>query len=294
MSFSATEAAFEGFRLIGRRPASLVLWSLFVLVSCAAMIGLFLVVAWSALADLGLKAEEVMVPADVLRSIAPLGLAVALIVPLALLMNGVLLAALYRAVLQPGKVGFGYLRLGGDELRQVVVILLQFLMAAVFVAVPTAALAWLHAGDFDGLGPGRWLAIVLTGLGVLGLYLWTGVRLSLAGPMTLAAGRVRFFRSWALTRGRFWPLFAMYLLATVLSLVIYFVGAMVAEAVLAAFEGRAAFYAEGAPDLAKVTPQVAGGLAVYLLLQLGLSTLQFAIAYAPQAAAYRDLTRDVA
>lgn len=292
MSFSASHAAFEGFRLIGRRPFSVVLWTVTLLVFCAALVALLLAVAWPTLVEIDGMKKETLDHAAALRLFGPLGLAVAAIVPLALLMNGVILAALYRAVLTPEKVGFGYLRLGADELRQVVVCLLQFLLAVAFVAVPVAAVVHLRLAV--AFTPGHWAAVVLGGLAALLLFVWVGVRLSLAGPMTLAESRVRFLKSWSFTRGRFWPLFAMYVLANVLACVVYFVGSMLAEAALAAFgaAGTFAYRDHDLPDLAAITPQIGVGLGVYFLVQMILSTVQFAVAYAPQAAAYRDLSQE--
>lgn len=294
MSFSASHAALEGFRLIGRRPLAMVLWAVTMLVFVVALVALFLAVSWPALAEISLRKHELLGPSDALRLLRPLGAGVAAILPLALILNGVLLAALYRAVLQPERSGFGSLRLGADELRQVVVCIFQLLLQIVFAAAFLAPLAvvWtavVNKGELGGAGvllPAVALPLLIV------LAVWVAVRLSLAGPMTHAEGAIRFLDSWRLTRGRFWSLLGTYLLANVLGLVLYFVGSMVADAVLAAAGGLNAFHAETLSELAAITPRIGVALAAYLLLQLLLSTLQFAVIYAPQAAAYRDLTRE--
>ncbi|NEX94094.1 hypothetical protein [Caulobacter sp. 17J65-9] len=292
MSFSISHTGLEGFRLIGRRPVSVALWALVMLVFCAAIVALFLAVAWPTLAALdGLK-DETLGHAEALRLFGPLALAVAAVLPVALVMKGVLLAALFRAVLKPEKVGFGFLRLGGDELRQVVVALLQSLIAIVLVFGPVFAIVHLDlAFPFTA---GQWAAAVLGCVAAFLLYVWVGVRLSLAGPMTLAAGRVRFWKSWTLTRGRFWPLLAMFLLANIVALVIYFVGDMVTEAALAAFgvPFHFSYDTDQLPHVAELTltSKACIGLGVYFLLQMVLAAVQFVVAYAPAAGAYRDLT----
>ena len=71
-------------------------------------------------------------------------------------------------------------------------------------------------------------------VGAFALFVWTGVRLSLASALTFDTGRVRLFGSWRLTRGVFWPLVGAYLLAFVIialiSVVLLVVSALVAVA----------------------------------------------------------------
>ena len=62
--------------------------------------------------------------------------------------------------------------------------------------------------------------------GVVALFAWIAVlifvpiRLSLAGPHTFADHRLRPFASWTMTKGRFWPMFGAYFLATVFALIV--------------------------------------------------------------------------
>jgi hypothetical protein len=50
---------------------------------------------------------------------------------------------------------------------------------------------------------------------------WALIRISLAGPMTIAQRKVVIGPAWRLTRGAFWRLFGAYLLLAIATLVVY-------------------------------------------------------------------------
>ena len=111
MSLSATEAAFEGFRVVRRKPTVVAWWALAYLV-------LFAV----AFALAGPSLIEVMTIADTMNAANPspadmqrLGAAyagLAWLLPAGLLFGAVLNTAIVRAVLRPEEGRLGYLRLG--------------------------------------------------------------------------------------------------------------------------------------------------------------------------------------
>lgn len=224
-SFSATDAAFAGFRIIRQRPMVIVVWTL---------VGLG-VLAVFALAALLLLGSEFMTLAQLGEGEEPspevaMNLVLAMIpliligMPVGLIYAGVLIAGVNRAVLRPDEKAFFYLRLGADELRQAVVLLIQvlgwtgvYLVIALIVGLTVGFGALTSGGETPpaaGIGAmvGAIVLAVLVGA-VLALFLM--VKFSLASAQTFQTGRINIFGSWSLTRGRFWPMLGAFLLAFV-------------------------------------------------------------------------------
>ena len=140
--FSATDAGMAGFAVTRNRPTVVGAWvvvmvvvNLITTVLIAALAGPSL----AALNNLG-QAEIEANPTrvfELLAAIAPAGLAT---IPVSLVAYGVVYVALYRAILTPGASGPAF-TLGAPELRQIGVMVLQFLalggiyMATVIVMV---------------------------------------------------------------------------------------------------------------------------------------------------------------
>ncbi len=130
----------------------------------------------------------------------------------------VLYAAAMRAVLRPQADAFGFLRVGADELRLLILLLIfgvgsvALLIAwAVIVGLVTAGVA---AGT-DSVGP----AVVLAFFGFLAValvWIFLIVRFSLAFPLTLYRRSLAVGEAWRLSRGRFWTLFGAALLITLI------------------------------------------------------------------------------
>src|SRR5690606_7917963 len=118
MAFSATDAAFEGFRLVRRKPMVVVAWSL--LYAVLSLTALFVMSrSIGALLDWSAQAEAMeaggATPAEIGQLFQAFGgvlLNLAWLLPVALLVSAMLSAAVARGVLEPKAGGFGYLRLG--------------------------------------------------------------------------------------------------------------------------------------------------------------------------------------
>lgn len=291
MSFKPTEAAFEGFRIVRRRPLALIGWSLL----CIVVTGVTLVLAFDRLSSFmaAVKAlEGVTEPsgADMERLGRLYAGLLGWAVPLGVAFGAVLNAAIARAVLTPGADAFGYMRLGMDEVRVavatfVVALVMGLAASAVFGVVVLLAGVAVTGGQSALAG----LAILL-GLGGVVLLAWMAVRLSLVVPITVAEKRIAPFESWTLTKGRTLPLIGMAVIAFAMSMVVSFLGSVVFMPLTLSFgaglEGLGAY--EGV-TIRQALSTAAAPLAILVIVNGILTAMQTAIIYAPFAAAYRDI-----
>ncbi len=219
MAISASDAAFEGFRITRERPLAVAAWTviyfLFAVISGAVMVAL----AGESFQQL-IGGGEQMDPAEAAGLLGAVAPAVLLLLAISVVFYGVLYAAVTRAVLRPEEARYGYLRLGRAEVNQVLVLVgLSVLLFVLYVVIALAltALAGLIGVANRGLGV---LVATLGGLAEFCGFLYVLTRLSLAGPLTFDLGRVQVLQSWRLTKGHFWPMFGAYVLALALALVV--------------------------------------------------------------------------
>ncbi len=292
MAFSATDAVFEGFRVVRRQPLALVFWALFyaaVMAAAFAMIGPSLIGFVTATEQL-----EQSGATPTMEDFAPLfqmmGLLFAVLLPASLITSAMMHAAIARSVLRPGESAFGYLRLGMDEVRVLVVSVVLFLVFMVLMAVSSGLIGVAVGMTVAAEAPALWLLVVLLVLATIALFAWLFVRLSLAIPITMAERRIAIFDSFGFTKGRFWPLLGMALLAWVLSMVVGLLGSLVAMPLeLATGGGITAL--EGLEDesLQVILQSAWPAIGAWILINAVMSALQVAVVYAPFAAAYRDI-----
>jgi len=202
----------------------------------------------------------------------------------------VLSAGVARAVLNPSQKVFGYLRLGADELRVLAVNLilsialgLGFFVLAMIVGVAAGVVAQGNQGAGVLVG-------VLLGLAFAVLAIWIAVRLSLAVPLTMAEKRIAPFASFAVTKGHFWPLLGMAVIAFIMSILVSLLGSVIALPIMMFTGGGLAQLAalEGQSTQAILQTAAPGRLA-WGVVNAIVSALQLAVLYAPFAAAYRDI-----
>lgn len=295
-AFSASDIAFEGFRITRERPGWLLAWGglLFAvqLVTLLVLAGL----AGSAFTELQAASTGAQPdPAAMMAAYSRMAPAYSVIWPLALLASTVLTCAVYRAVLRPQEPSLLGMRVGGDELRVLVVSIAVGLLLAVvvFVGVILAALVGGGVGAFAGEGAGVAVGLVV-GLAVLGVAVFGGVRLSFALPMTFDHKDFRVFESWRATAGMFWPLLGAYLLAFLLgmlvSLLVLIVLVAVGAGLLLAFgqqlQGAFATMSDPAALMQAALPV----LIVYALGNAVLQAVFNTILLAPPAAAWRQMS----
>lgn len=296
MAFSGSDAAFEGFRLVRRKPMALVAWTL--LYAVVSLLGLFAMAgAVDSLTVWGERMEALEgtspTPEEVLGAFQGLGqvmLSLSWLIPVSLAVSAMLMAAVARAVLNPRAGGFGYLRLGMDELRVfVVTLVLGILMFCAWMAL--VVLIGVLAGIAGASGAEwMWLLVVLGGLAGVAAIIWLAVRLSLAVPMTVAENRFAFFDSFSLTRGRFWSLLGMAVIAFVMVLVISLLS-WVVTLPLSMMVGTDV-WAGGSSDpetIAAALDVTNPWVILSALAEAVMYALTVGVMYAPFAAAYRDL-----
>jgi len=150
--------------------------------------------------------------------------------PYNLIVQGVTLAALNRMIQREGDKRLAYLRLGKAELLQVAVSVLTglLLMAVLFGAA-------LVTGVLAAVGGGV-LGVVVALAAICGaIYLL--VRLSLASAMTFDRGEIVFFRSMEATKGAFWSLLGAYVVAAVMSVIVWLLIVIIVYAAVAIVTG---------------------------------------------------------
>ena len=271
MKFSASHAAFEGFRVTRQHPLAVLIWSLVALAS-------LIVTALTALPILGPVIGELQTlmthpgtePSALLA--ARMSYATMATLPISVVTQAVMLPALYRAMKHEGRDRFGYLRLGREELRVLMVLAVIALISLVLV----------QAGDLVAL------LLAASGLGFIGgvvdfvatlASIYISVRLVLAVPATFAQDRVDMRGAWNVTAGLFLPLFGLAILAGVMAAIVILLLVIVALPLSAGMLGAAAASPLG----------MASAAGVLILMAIGF-TLVTTIVSAPFMAVYRELT----
>jgi len=292
--FSASDAAFTGFRIVAERPWAVAIWAGLQLVVSLAF---ELFVAYSAgpaftkLAQLGLQppAQDPAVVLNLFRQVAPTYL---VLLVGGLVLNAVLYSAMNRAVLRPGEGRFGYLRLASDELRQLglfaifVGLGIAAYISMILVAVVLIVIIGLVAGE--GLALGLGLAILLPAF--IAAFVFLAVRLSLASPMTFETHRIDLQGAWRMTQGRFWPLLGTYLIAFALSVVVIVLTFAIAIAAVAvAGGGMGALGSELQTNLSSVGAVLSPAHLAYITVFAIGQALIWPVTMTPPAAIYRAL-----
>lgn len=211
MSFSPTEAAFEGFRVTRVNPLPILLWALVWLV------GLF-VASLAAVPVAAPYAAEIQAAAGDPNALSAeatraVYLMTAIAAPFVIGVQSIVSAAVYRAVLEPENKAFGYLRLGRDELR---LLMVTVILTAINFMVSGASEFLVK---FSSETVGLFGAFLFNLLG-LALSVFLSVRLSLIAPLTLKRHKFSFAEGWRLSGRLFWPLLGIVVLAFVMALLV--------------------------------------------------------------------------
>ena len=284
--FSPTEAALEGFRITRERPLAVATWALLLfvwgVVQQAALVGSglggFMQELGASFGNLTPEAQQRLTPM-MLKNLPFLLLFAALGATFTVVMT----TAVFRAVLRPAEARLGYVRLSLDEVRQLLLLALIGGCAMIylfFIGMVTVIIG----GIAQGLGGGASVLInVLLSIATLCALAYPTVRLSLAPAMTFADGRISLFRSWALTKDRFWPLLGAYAIAFALAAVVFILSLVIFN--------LAATLAGGKPaDVTSLRTYFTPFTWVALIFNGAISALVSAITVSPIAAAFRQMS----
>lgn len=276
--FSPSDAALEGFRLVRERPGTILIWSGLYFIGVM-IISLIMVFSLGPdfigfIRDGGMETGDAAAFGKALEHSWPAFIVVLLLV---VVLASILSGGVYRLVLRPNEPGLAHLRLGADEMRLTVVNIVLYSVGTFFLFFLVLAAGVL--GKTTGLGG------VLSGLIIAGAMIWIGVRFLLATPMTFGERRITIQQSWRLTRGRFWPLFGMSILALIFYVIVWLLFSIIGAAFVALAGGQTAM-----EDPSQLSGFAIVAFVLTLVVQLLLPVLQVVMLYAPLAVAYRDLT----
>lgn len=235
MSFSATDAAFEGFRVVRRNPVALVAWTVVYLVyalgtlfaSGGMMKSMAVWVEQMEALENGPQPESFEALAPIMESYFAAMSHMAWAIPVQMIIGAILMAAIARGVLSSKGDAFGHVRLGMDEVRVFVVTFVISILTAISAAIAfilAAVVGGVAISMMEGWGV---LVMVLAMLAAGAFVIWLCVRWSLAAPITVAEKRFAIFDSFNMTKGHFWPLLGMALIAGVMAIVISLLASVV-------------------------------------------------------------------
>ncbi len=210
-AFSASNAAFEGFRITREQPLAVLAWGVVWLLGLLAM-GMAMMPAMMPFAEeivsAGGDPEQLSAGAQ-----AAILSSLWFVAPVGLVVQALLAPALYRAVLTPEARKFAYLRVGMDEVRALVI----------FAATAAISFALSYGGDaLEKLAAGAvglWLGVMIgTAVSMASIYL--AVRFSLLAPHSVRDGRFAIKPALATTKRLFWPLLGMGVIAGVMAILV--------------------------------------------------------------------------
>lgn len=283
--FSPTDAAFEGFRIIRDKPGAVLGWTVFGFLWFLLLVGVLATGLLTHLTELRQELRPTGGGRDWEELAARFGPAAAVGFVLSFAIYCILKSAIYRAVLHPDWKGLSHLNLGREEGRVFLVELAALLLLAAYWAIGFA-LVVLVTEPLDW--PLRFPLRLLLGFGLMAGWVWWGVRLAFNKVASYAEAQVSVFGAWPATRGRFWPLLGMFVLAWILGALLVLVGLAVTLAVIRALGLSAHGVADGHPDVPTALAAL-GKILLAAVVNILALILQLTISIAPTARAYAKI-----
>jgi hypothetical protein len=290
-AISATDAALEGFRITRERPRVVMGWAIFLLITN--LIGALITLALpeearGALAKIA--SQEAPDPRELLDAMS----AVAPLLLVGLVVQRTMDAAVYRLMLRPEENKFAYLRLGVQEMRLTVLRLIFVVLAIVYIAVVQFGIVIL---SFTASALGQAASLFVASVAELvswGVFLVLAVRLSLASVISFDSGKLAVFASWNATRGLFWRILGIQLLAlccvAVLGILVFVIFSSVSGAVLILNGGSLADVSKIIqPEEVTAQTYLNPFVLAYTLIGVLFTTIYSAVVAAPGAYIYKNL-----
>lgn len=274
-----------GFRLIRERPGAMLIWTVIQLVIAVATSFAMMAILQAGV-DASLSGES-------MQSVQMTAALESLLVGVAgLAISTIAYAAVQRAILRPDEGGPGWLRLGMDEVRLFLLLLLClviFLISALVVGLFLGAI-------LSGAGPGTAVLVTYVILGIAGAFF--GTKVSLMFPLTLKRGAFAVGDGTRLSRGHFWTLFGAYFIVFLIMLGIGILNLAVTqpEYLSAIFQHGFGSIEEQQASLLEYQKLMTGTVDASLIIGWVLSAVSGAISYAlfggAAATAVQQLTAD--
>lgn len=292
-TFSTTDAALAGFRLVREHPRTVAIWGVILLI-VSTLTNVLMVVAGGGDVDFPSHvpdAAEMNQLEAKMQALAPVSLLCSL---LTLVAFAIVFTGVYRVLLRPADRGLAHLRLGREELKQFLALLVWALLmlvayvAAVVVGGVLVAVVRLATGDDSAL---LTVALFVAMAGVLAFLIYAAVRISFIGVLAFVTGKIDVKGALALTRGRFWPLFGAYCLAFVLFVIVNLVVMMLGAALGLIAGGVSGASQVLRPDTSSLALLLTPTGIVSLLVICAMSILGILVLFAPVPEIYRQITQ---
>ena len=289
--FSATDAAFEGFRLTWEKPRTLLIWTGFFLavnlLMPLALFGLGLNTQMAALEEASRNpSPDPDVAFESMLALAPL---YAILLPVGLVVQAMIAAAVFRLVLDPEDSRVHPVQFGAEEARLIVLALAYTLLFLVAVVAATLV-GGMIAGIAAAVGAGRFTGILVSFSLMAGL-VYVAVRMSLGPVITFSEGRLAIFDSWAMTRNLVWPILGAYVLAVIAVVIFYLLSLLLAAALTTLLSGGdlGALGRVMSPDMTSLQAFFSPGQVLMILFGSLTSAVFNAVMSAPAAVIYREI-----
>lgn len=280
-----------GFRLVRERPGAMLIWTL---IQLAATIGTSF---WMAALVQNLF-DAAMVGEASLESLQSSFLLQSLLVGIvSTVVSMVLYAAVHRAIIQPTEGGPGWLKLGMDEVRYFLLLVLCALIFGVAVVIMSVFLALFIPVAGPAGSPLMQILIIAVAFVVISYF---GTKLSLCFPLTLKEETFAVGAGWRLSNGRFWTLFGAYFIIFLILLAVGIASSLVTEPEYLTASLRYGFGSPEADQASLLLFQriAAGAIDAPIVIGWVLTALQGAIGAAflggAAATAVQELTSDEA
>ena len=212
MRFSASEAAFEGFRLTRQHPLAVLAWAgVMFAANLLSYLALSVVVGpkWPELEAIAMANPPDLSKLEPLLPRAALGLSIYVAIQVCAVV--VVQASVLRSLLRPSERP--RLSLGPDEVR-----VAGLLLAFAIISLGAGVVLDIIFGLFTVIGAGGLAALSSPAAIIVSVALY--LRFAVAGPMTVDQGRFRFWDSWKATKGWSSRLLGAELLAVALAIVV--------------------------------------------------------------------------
>lgn len=295
---SISDAAFAGVRAVRRRPATLVFWYVLAVLIAVGMMAAMTALMGPAMAEMQAIQKAGPGATDPTAALAAAGKmfgGVIMMLPVYLIIGAITTCAANRAILRPNDTTPGYVRLGGDEFRMMVVLLVIGLIMSLvyFVGFAVAAIVGVMVTGVSAAGAAnaaKLLPAILVGFSpFLAFMIFLGVRLSLAAAQTLDTRSINIFGSWTLTRGHAGKVFLVYLINGLIFGCVYF-GVLILVAALARALGAPNTGLMMRPDMTAMANVFNGPMIVYFLGTGIISTSAMVLMTATGGALYQQIT----